>query len=332
MLNISSGYGVALRAHRRAHIWRKPRKLLQHILGPKVTTRRPSCAAGVSLTLYGATQSDLAAYLSFYLGWFFLVLFLLLIIAVVAWVLYTRQQAKRQGLGAPHWKTYIPFLKSPTSNTNYPSPRHGSPLEWIKDQLSKLRAGRTARGAYEEAGAGADTRYGGPSGAGARGGRGRGLEDDAWDIRVGNEDPYGPGPGGYYEEQELGLAPTPGLHNEPYGGGSDYMSAASGPIRPSGGVGGGAYIAPPIDETGRGRSKSREPVAVAGGSTLDPNPFGDQHEAASLRSVSPRPVVDTTMGGTSAGGPAHTKGATSLDSQASNTSPISRKSMFREGL
>ena len=110
------------------------------------------------------------------------------------------------------------------------------------------------------------------------------------------------------------------------------MSAASGTIRPSGGVGAGAYIAPPIDDAARGRSKSREPMPVAGESSLDPNPFGDQHEAASLRSVSPRPVVDTSVGGTSAGGPAHTKGATSLDSQASNTSPISRKSMFREGL
>ena len=154
------------------------------------------------------------------------------------------------------------------------------------------------------------------------------MEDDAWDTRMGvggSEDPYGPGPGGYYEEQELGLAPTPGLHApEPYRQG-DYVGAGySRSAAP--GAGAGAYITPPADE-GRGRSKSREPPVVAAGGTrnLDPNPFGDHHEAASLRSVSPRPEIDTSV----AGGASHTKGQGSLDSQ---TSPVSRTSAFREGL
>lgn len=254
-------------------------------------------------------------------GWFFFLLFLLLILAGIGWVVYTQVRARRQGLEPPSWRSYVPFLKTPS--TNYPTPRHAGPFEWIKDQFAKLRMGRTARGAYEETGSGTDTRYAG-AGAGA-GRRARGIEDDAWDTRVGNEDPYGPGPGGYYEEQELGLTPTPGLPNEPYGGGGDYVSAGAG-VR-------GAYAAPPPDES-RGRSKSREPppavAPTAAGTNLDPNPFGDQHEAASLRSVSPRPEVDTA-------GPArgHTRGNSSLDApQGSNTSPVSvsKKSMFREGL
>ena len=139
------------------------------------------------------------------------------------------------------------------------------------------------------------------------------MEDDAWDTRVGNEDPYAPA-GGYsgYEEQELGLAPTPGLQNEPYGGGrnapGDYLGSS----------GSGGYS--DVDVSGRGRpsNPSRD------------NPFGDHAETASrLRSVSPRPDMDGS-------GIGHTKGNMSLDTQGSgsgdgNTSPIStRKSVFRE--
>ncbi len=105
--------------------------------------------------------------------------------------------------------------------------------------------------------------------------------DEAWDARVGTEaDAYGPG--GYYEEQELGLhgsgpglAPTPGA--VPPGYGDD-----------------------------RGRSRSRDPEPYIGGSQagLDRrydeemgrkpavNPFDDAAESSniSLRGVSPRPM------------------------------------------
>ncbi|KIW20266.1 hypothetical protein PV08_00841 [Exophiala spinifera] len=223
-------------------------------------------------------------------GWglFFFLLFLLLIFAVGGWVGYTQWAARKQGLPAPSlksWKTYVPFMKTQGSS-NYPAPRHAGPLEWIRDQFAKLGNRRTARGAYEEAGDG-ETGY-----AGAR--RGRGVEDDAWDTRVGNDDPYAPGPGyGGYEEQELGLAATPGLQSEPYA--SDHA-----------------------DGMDRGRRSSR-----TGG--LDP--FGDQNEAPSLRSVSPRPEGDSQ---------GHTKGNPSLDTQGSgdgSSSPIStRKSVFRENM
>lgn len=198
-----------------------------------------------------------------------------------------------------------------TGSTNYPAPRRSGPLEWIRDQISKLGNKRTARGAYEEAGG--EGGAGGYSSGGGGGRRGRGVEDDAWDTRVGNEDPYGAtGPGGYagYEEQELGLAPTPGVHGGPYaggssgGGGSDYLSAG-----PRG-----------YTDTERGRPGSRSN-----------DPFGDQNEVPSLRSVSPRPEGEPRGGGAG-----HTKNSGSLDTQGSgdgNTSPIStRKSVFREGL
>ena len=184
------------------------------------------------------------------------------------------------------------------SSTNYPTPRSSGPLEWIRDQLDKLRNKRTARGAYEETGRGTDGSY-----AGANAGLARGRDDDAWDTRApgrDEEEAYAAGPGGYYEEAELGLAPTPGVQTfhtpEPYAGGrTDYMGAAG----------------------ERGRSAQR---MGDGASSLKVDPFSDQNEAASLRSVSPRPVD----------GPRHGQGQGSLE--VKGDSPTSRKSMFREGL
>ena len=147
-----------------------------------------------------------------------------------------------------------------------------------------MRNKRTARGAYEEtSGEGA----GGYRSAGGRGGR-SGPEDDAWDTRVGGEE-YHAG----YEEQELGLAPTPGLQNEPYGGASDYTGARG-------------------FQDNRGR--------------LGPDPFGDQHEADSLRSVSPRPHEGHTRGQASIG----TTGSAGSNEPASPTG--TRKSAFREDM
>ena len=230
-------------------------------------------------------------------GLFFLLLFLLLVFGAIGWIVYTRLRASRQGLPPPPLKSYIPFLGSSQSTSNYPTPRSSGPLEWIKDQLAKLRNQRTARGAYEETGRGVDGSYAG-AGAGTRG-----RDDDAWDTRApgrDEEESYAAaGPGGYYEEAELGLAPTPGVHAaEPYVGGAgrtDYIG------------GGGAE---------RGRSAQRGHGQGAGSLTADP--FDDQHEANSLRSVSPRPV-------------GHGQGAGSLEIK-SGDSPTERRSMFREGL
>ena len=164
---------------------------------------------------------------------------------------------------------------------------------------------RTAAGAYEGASgleAGGGTAY-----AGAPGRRARGVDpDEAWDTRVGNEaDAYG----APYEETELG--------EQPYGHGG-----YGGSSMPAYGEG---------DDRGRSRSRDagvdverryHEETAAGGQTHLGDNPFGDQHEAASLKDVSPRPHVETQ--GLDQG---HAKGKGSHDD-----SPTERRSVFREGI
>jgi hypothetical protein len=130
---------------------------------------------------------------------------------------------------------------------------------------------------------------------GGRGARGRLDPDEAWSSRVGDE--------AYYEEQELGL-------HEPH--------QTSNP-----------YATPSAHEPNRGRSRTRDSYD----DHLDAsrNPFGDDN-AASLRGVSPRPVLDadTSYRGGGGGAPRHKK-AGSLDS-VDNSPTESRRSVFREGL
>lgn len=219
------------------------------------------------------------------------------------WVGWKIFNARKTGERLVGWKAYVPFASSGgSSSTNYPTPRSANPLEWIKDQFSNFRNGNnrsTTRAGYEDT-RGAEGQYANlnPESSGTRG-RGRGLEDDAWDTRVGNEDPYGQGPGGYHEEAELGLAPTPNIgtgSHQPYV--TDYMEANT------------SY--------GGGLGHSR------GGSDL--NPFEDHAEASSLRSVSPRPSVPAIDTRTAKG---HLRSVT----DDGNTSPIStRKSVFREDM
>lgn len=229
-------------------------------------------------------------------GVFFLILFLILLI-YAGWVGWRIYGARKRGERLQGWRSYVPFMKSSSSSgTNYPTPRSAGPLEWIKDKIDGLRNKRSQTGGYEDSRAGAEGSYQNLNSGGR--GRDRGLEDDAWNSHVGgrDEDPYGPGPGGYHEEAELGLAPTPGYGpSSSYGGGTDYMNHNTG-------YGGGASS-----------SRSR-------GSDVDP--FADSHAASSMRSVSPRPE----LGGLDTRG--HKKG----DSEdGGNTSPIStRKSIFRE--
>lgn len=129
--------------------------------------------------------------------------------------------------------------------------------------------------------------------------------DEAWDARVGNEaDAYGPG--GYYEEQELGVHGRPGA-----GGPTSY-------------------------DVERGRSRSREPESYIGGSQagLDrrydeemgrggaqraKNPFDDTADPSnvSLRGISPRPI-DTT--------------SAAPQQKAKDDSPSERRSLFRENV
>ena len=187
------------------------------------------------------------------------------------------------------------------SATNYPSPRHAGFIEWVRGQVDRLTNKRTARGAYEETGAGG-------AGQGLYRGVGRGrdgtgaAEDDAWDTRVGSRDDEMYGASGDraaysgYEEQELGLAPTPGAAG---------LSTDT------------SY--------GRGKSPAREDDYMgyegAGQRLGRENPFSDDHQASSLRSVSPRP--EDSRG----------QGHKPQDSMASAGSDGShKKSAFREGI
>ncbi|KAL9109959.1 MAG: hypothetical protein Q9227_005482 [Pyrenula ochraceoflavens] len=236
-------------------------------------------------------------------GWgaFFLVLFLIVVFGALGYVGWTQYRARSAGLPPPSWKSYIPFLKSDSGSSNYPSPRSAGPIEWIKDKIAQMQRKRTAAGAYEGAGGleAGNTAY---AGAGRRS---RGVDpDEAWDTRVGNEADMYAAP---YEEQEL--------ETQPYGGaGHEY---------------GGSSL-PAYGDGERGRSRSRDGdmeiryEQETGGRQqhLGENPFGDQHEAASMRDVSPRPHIDTQ--GIDQG---HSKGKGSHDD-----SPTERRSVFREGI
>jgi hypothetical protein len=236
---------------------------------------------------------------------FFIIVVFLLVVSCAAWIIYTHLRARRLGLPQPTLASYNPFRRDEQYGSQGSS--SGGAVGWIKNKISSIknRNNRSAGGAYEE-----------PLSTNVRGrasNRGFGAldPDDAWDARVGTEaDAYGPG--GYYEEQELGLhndrhtslAPTPGMAPPGYGEGS------------------------------RGRSLSRDPEPYIGGSQVGrdqrydqevsnkpaQNPFDDNAAEASnisLRGVSPRPI-DTNQ-----------KLHRSNDT---NESPTERRSMFRENM
>jgi hypothetical protein len=184
---------------------------------------------------------------------------------------YTRFYKPRHGGGS-------------SDDSAFPSPAAGGIAGWVGSKIEALKNRRSRTGAgYEEAG------YSGARGAPRRGP----LDpDEAWDSRVGNEaEIYGPG--GYYEEQELGL------HQPTAYSGAGYAAGA-----PSPGFTPAPGLAP---ATARGRSAS--PAR---------NPFGDD-AAESLRDVSPRPI-DTNAA----------RAMKKKDGEADSSSP--RRSMFRENM
>ncbi|KAI9886833.1 MAG: hypothetical protein M1823_001332 [Watsoniomyces obsoletus] len=199
------------------------------------------------------------------------ILFVLIIIAGL--LAFALRQLRARRLGLP--VSYNPFGGLSTSRNNSSSSSSG-PLGWIKDRLGALRNPRQrTAGGYEE-----------PLGAvgGRRSNRGFGAldPDEAWDARVGNEaDGYGPG--GYYEEQELGVH---GSEPEPYEGhrgrSRDQASAFIGGSQPG------------LDQ------RYYEETGQRGGE----NPFDDPAEPSHmpLRSLSPRPAE--LDGASNATGPA----------------------------
>ena len=233
-------------------------------------------------------------------------LLVILILLAFGWIVFVHLRARRLGLPTPTFASYNPFASSRTSYT--PTPRTGGLIGWFNNKLHafRYRRDRTAGGSYEEP----LGTYGAPSGGGrARAGFGALDPDDAWDARVGTEaDAYGPG--GYNEEQELGL------HAD-----TEYAGAGG-------------------EERGRTRGRREEPSPygaenqreldrrhaeeVSGGEQKKPprkNPFDDSEAApASLRGVSPRPVE---IG----------EGARGDDGLGADPdSPTERRSSFRENM
>ena len=230
------------------------------------------------------------------------VIILIVPIAYFSYILYRRFQAKNQGLPPP---PFNPFAHHDRGGSQiYPAP--SGLVGWVKNKYHAIRGSSSRSGAYEQ-----------PLGVGGR----RGLDpDEAWDARVGAEaDGYGPG--GYYEEQELGLQPSGGGigRNDYAGGGYGHDGSL-----PSYGN----------EDMQRGRNLSRDDTAYIGGGQkgLDmrydeemhgqgerDNPFGDGAEASSLRGVSPRPHEERGHKQQGSGG-----------SLKADDSPTERKSMFRE--
>lgn len=229
------------------------------------------------------------------LGAFFIIVAVVVVFGGAAWIVYTHLRARRLGLPQPTLASYNPFKGSDSYGRSGAS--KGGVVGWInaKFRAIKNRNNRSAGGAYEE-----------PLSSNVRGRNGRGFgpldPDEAWDARVGTEaDAYGPG--GYYEEQEVGLH----------------------------GRGGVTTSGPPGYGEERGRSRSREPEPYIGGTQagLDrrydeemgrrpANPFDDRAEPSniSLRGVSPRPI-DTT---------------TNVQKTKTDDSPSERRSLFRENV
>jgi len=169
---------------------------------------------------------------------------------------------------------YIKLIKprqSSATGSGFAAPAPSGALDWLKEKFNSIRNPKTQTGAGYESAAHNGSRF--------RGAHGGALDpDEAWDSRVGNEaDVYGPG--GYYEEQELGL------HQ---------------PTAYKGGAGAG------FEQAGLSTERAGR------------NPFGDEN---ALRSVSPRPAVDTAVG--QAG-----KGAKKGSAESSPT--FERRSIFRE--
>ncbi|KAI1097923.1 hypothetical protein F4804DRAFT_326171 [Jackrogersella minutella] len=250
-------------------------------------------------------------------GTFFIVLFVLLIVAAVGWIVFTQLRARRLGLPAPPFSSYLPFTRSePSSSYGPPQPAPGGIRGWFGDKMRALRGSGGGGGSRSAAGTG----YERPS----RRGFGPLDPDEAWDARVGQE---ADGYYGYsgYEEQELGLRPhaqggapqqqqhfqQQQVHRQQPPADTAYAGAA-----------GYSNVALGADEQ-RGRTLSRSPgvglgVDGAGGR----NPFDDdaaEPSNMSLRGVSPRPI-DTSVANAKKGGVAH-----------HHDSPTSeRRSIFRE--
>ncbi|PSR92163.1 hypothetical protein BD289DRAFT_459777 [Coniella lustricola] len=253
----------------------------------------------------------------------------LAVVAAIGWVAYTRWRAQKLGLPPPSFTSFLPFLKRDRHSSNSYGAASGSRSggrggaagigNWFSDTFAKLKnsGNRSAAGAYE-GGSGGGYAAGGGAGRGRRG-FGALDPDEAWDARVGSEaDTFGPG--GYYEEQELGLHGGGGgglsQSHGPYGGGDHHQHLSY----ELGGGGGGAETYPMNLAATPGLYNAGHSSASADrGREHAPrsNPFDDdaaEPANISLRGVSPRPM-DGGQGGSG---------------QKRANSPTGRRSIFTE--
>jgi len=158
-----------------------------------------------------------------------LVLFLLLLVAIVGYIVYSQLRARRLGLPAPTWRSYIPFLNnSRGSRSTRPST---GPLGWIKSKTTP------SAGSFS---IGGPTGY---TGAAVRSQRTRAQfdqvrqdDEEAWDAR------------GYREYDMDDDTEMQRGRVAPVTGGYDGTSAY-----------GNSGLGPNDEEPQRGRSRSREP-------------------------------------------------------------------------
>ncbi|CAA9966372.1 hypothetical protein PTMSG1_09731 [Pyrenophora teres f. maculata] len=237
-------------------------------------------------------------------GWavFFIILVLLLAFSYFGWYFYARWNASRNGLPPPSMNPIAAFRSNASSAeaSNYPGPAPTGIKGWFDAQIHKFknRNNRYTTGSgYEDSGYNGQRGVGGGRGAGSR------LDpDEAWSSRVGDE--------AYYEEQELGLHEPPASHQQTA---NPFATVAT--------------------EPARGRSRTRDEYDEH----LDArNPFGDDNAAASLRGVSPRPVMDADTsyhGGATATMPSSSQHQHRASRGSKENSPTeSRRSIFKEGL
>jgi hypothetical protein len=219
-------------------------------------------------------------------GWIFLIVVLVILVLAAAGVFLYLRLTKNKRQSAREAGGFSSSSSNPV-------------ISFFQNTLQSLRNKRSQTGAGYEGAGYADVTGSRGTGRAAHGGP---LDpDEAWDSRVGNEaDVYGPG--GYYEETELGLHPQSTAYSgAAYGGPAGRLSTDGAGFAPAPGLSAGAA------ERGRSRSPGR-----------GDNPFGDHAaDESSLRSISPRPFE-------------HPQGIKKASSRTN--SPTGRRSMFREDM
>ncbi|KAL7269453.1 hypothetical protein RUND412_007886 [Rhizina undulata] len=150
---------------------------------------------------------------------------IIVVLGIITWIIYTQLRARRLGLPAPGFRSYIPFMKSnPRSAPASYEPSRGASNPGVFGKLFGSKNGY--------------------SGANARSARTRAMGDEVWSTRIGDD-----------EETELGLNRRDSYTGYGYG---HYGEPARDGARE-----GGLREVPREEEETRGRSRSRDGRAMA---------------------------------------------------------------------